>query len=201
MGLGDPREREVLDAVRRAKLGDRDAHRLLYERYSDDVRRFVGVIVRDRFDAEDVTHNVFLKLMTAIDRYEPRDTPFAAWLSRVARNAALDFVRVRTALPLDETQFRPSEDLETDVHRAQCMRSALDQIPESQRQVVVLRHVAGLSPGEIAERLNRSEASIHGLHHRGRAALRSALRELDTVPVAYAARDDPRGAVRETAAA
>ena len=47
----------------------------------------------------------------------------------------------------------------------------------------VLRHVAGLSPGEIADRLGKSEASIHGLHHRGRGALRAALRELDAAPV------------------
>jgi RNA polymerase sigma-70 factor (ECF subfamily) len=45
-----------------------------------------------------------------------------------------------------------------------------------------MRHVIGLSPGEIAERLGRTEASIHGLHHRGRRTLRGALLELDAVP-------------------
>jgi RNA polymerase sigma-70 factor, ECF subfamily len=48
--------------------------------------------------------------------------------------------------------------------------------------VVVLRHVVGLTPGEIAERLGRSENSIHGLHHRGRRALQSQLRQLDCAP-------------------
>ena len=47
----------------------------------------------------------------------------------------------------------------------------------------MLRHIAGLSPSEIAERLGKSEGSIHGLHHRGRGALQAALRELDAAPI------------------
>jgi RNA polymerase sigma-70 factor (ECF subfamily) len=47
----------------------------------------------------------------------------------------------------------------------------------------VLRHIAGLSPSEIADRLGKSESSIHGLHHRGRGALKAALRELDAAPI------------------
>jgi len=46
----------------------------------------------------------------------------------------------------------------------------------------MLRHVVGLSPSEIALRLDRSESSIHGLHHRGRGALRTALAEMDCAP-------------------
>jgi RNA polymerase sigma-70 factor (ECF subfamily) len=56
-------------------------------------------------------------------------------------------------------------------------------LPHDQLEVLVLRHVAGLSPGEIAERLGKTEASIHGLHHRGRGALRQALVEIDAAPV------------------
>jgi RNA polymerase sigma-70 factor, ECF subfamily len=48
--------------------------------------------------------------------------------------------------------------------------------------VVVLRHLAGLSPGEIAERLGKTEPSIHGLHHRGRGSLRSALADRECAP-------------------
>ena len=50
----------------------------------------------------------------------------------------------------------------------------------------MLRHIAGLSPNEIADRLGRTEPSIQGLHHRGRAALKVALRELDAAPVTAA---------------
>ena len=51
------------------------------------------------------------------------------------------------------------------------LKEALAALPEEQRTVLVMRHIAGLSPEEIAERLGKTESSIHGLHHRGRAAL------------------------------
>ena len=57
-------------------------------RYADDVQRFVQSIVRDVHEAEDITQNVFAKLITAIEKYEERAVPFAGWLMRVARNAA-----------------------------------------------------------------------------------------------------------------
>jgi RNA polymerase sigma-70 factor (ECF subfamily) len=55
-------------------------------------------------------------------------------------------------------------------------------LPEDQREVVFLRHVVGLTPGEIADRLGRSESSIHGLHHRGRRALQVQLTRVDSAP-------------------
>ena len=67
--------------------------------------------------------------------------------------------------------------------RSQCLRDALRRLPAEQREVLVLRHIAGLSPGEIAERLGKTEGSVHGLHHRGRGALQAALRELEAAPV------------------
>jgi RNA polymerase sigma-70 factor, ECF subfamily len=59
----------------------------------------------------------------------------------------------------------------------------LHRLPANQREVLLLRHVAGLSPREIAERLGKTEAPVHGLHHRGRRALSAALRELEAMPV------------------
>ena len=67
------------------------------------------------------------------------------------------------------------------------LRDALAELPEEQREVIVLRHVAGWSPGEIAEHLGKSEDSIHGLHHRGRRALQQELVARDAAPVAASA--------------
>jgi RNA polymerase sigma-70 factor (ECF subfamily) len=53
--------------------------------------------------------------------------------------------------------------------------------------VLVLRHVVGLSPVEIADRMQKTESAIHGLHHRGRGALKAALRELEAAPVVQSA--------------
>jgi len=102
-------------------------------------------------------------------------------LLRLARNVAIDHVRANRLTPT-ETVIDPDTSSTADLDRAETVRSALATLPAEQRQVVILRHVVGLSPGEIAQRMGRSEGSIHGLHHRGRRALRQELERLDSQP-------------------
>jgi RNA polymerase sigma-70 factor, ECF subfamily len=173
----------VYEAVAHAKEGDMSALHFLYVRFADDVCAYVRSIVRDPHTAEDITQIVFTKLMKAIHKYERRDVPFAAWIIRVARNVALDHIRASRQIPLAEVRTSDEGSEQVGFERALSLREALARLPVEQREVLVLRHVAGLSPGEIADRLGKTEASIHGLHHRGRSALRATLSELDAAPV------------------
>lgn len=173
-------------AIRAAKAGDWDGLQYLYSRYADDVLRFVQSVVRNRHDAEDITHEVFAKLMRAIQRYEEREVPFAAWILRVARNAALDHLRSKRQIPVEEVWIGENGHPQTAFEDLDAFKTALAALPESQRQVLVLRHIGGLSPNEIAERLGKTEASVQGLHHRGRAALKASLRKLGVAPVTAA---------------
>jgi RNA polymerase sigma-70 factor, ECF subfamily len=173
-------------AIARAKEGDMTALHFLYVRFADDVFGYVRSIVRDPYDAEDVTQNVFAKLVTAIHKYEPREVPFAAWILRVARNVAVDHLRARRQIPVEEVRTTDNGHEQVGFERAQCLRDALSGLPREQREVLVLRHVAGLSPKEIAERLGKTEAAIHGLHHRGRGALQEALSQLQAKPATAA---------------
>jgi len=177
------RDRIVGRAVARAKEGDREAVRFLYLRYADNVYGYVRSIVRDDYEAEDVTQHVFAKLMTVIGKYEERDVAFSAWIIRVARNVAVDHMRQRRPIPSEDVREQHVHDEgETSQHRSLALRDALKMLPDEQREVLVLRHLVGLSPGEIAGRLGRTEPSIHGLHHRGRGALRTALSEMECAP-------------------
>jgi RNA polymerase sigma-70 factor, ECF subfamily len=178
-------DRPLQRAIVAAKAGDVGALDYLYTRFADDVRGYVASIVVNRDDADDVTHDVFLKLTRVICRYEPRTVPFVAWLMRVARNAAIDHVRARRQVPMDDLRVDGPADDGRDGLRA--LRSALRRLPDDQRQVLVLRHLVGLTPGEIADRLHRTESSVHGLHHRGRRTLRGALVEEGFAPVTAAA--------------
>ena len=175
--------RRVSLAVARAKQGDRDGIRFIYESYADNVYGYVRAIVRDHHDAEDVTQQVFAKLMTAIVSYEQRGVSFVTWLLRMSHNAAVDAVRARRATPAGELLAREQAACEDAPERARSLRAALATLPADQRQVVVLRHVLGLSPVEIAQRLGRTDSSVHGLHHRGRRALCAGLERLDCVPL------------------
>jgi RNA polymerase sigma-70 factor (ECF subfamily) len=180
-------DREVTNAVARAQAGDADAIRVLYLRYKDNVYGYVLSIVRDAHEAEDVTQHVFLKLMSVIHKYRAREVPFTSWLLRVARNVAVDHLRQRRPMPCEEV-YAPTSASDESIHdRRRDLEQALEALPEEQRNVVVLRHLAGLSPGEIAERMGRTEPSIHGLHHRGRHALKQELTAIGCAPTARAA--------------
>jgi len=177
----------IINAVVAAKSGDMDAVRFLYLRYKDNVYGYVLSIVREAHEAEDVTQQVFVKLMSAIHKYELRAVPFSAWILRVARNIAIDHLRQRRAVPCEEI-FETGR--ETDEAGRECrwgLEMALQGLPEDQRDVIVLRHLVGLTPGEIATRMGRTESSIHGLHHRGRQALKRELIDVECAPTARAA--------------
>jgi len=153
--------RQTRLAVARAKEGDRDAVRFLYSLYSDNVYGYVRSIVRDEHDAEDV--------------------PFFAWLLRLARNVAIDHLRANRSGPSDYVVDHEDPAVSS-LDRPLAVRDALAALPRDQREVMILRHVLGLSPAEIATRIGRTEASVHGLQHRGRRALQRELIHMDSAP-------------------
>lgn len=179
----------VSQAVRRAQQGDRQALGFLYARYADNVCGYVRSIVHDQHEAEDITQHVFAKLIQVIGKYEERDVPFFAWILRVARNVAVDHIRRQRAIPVEEVRtVYESTGTPSTVgayqhdERVNDLREALATLPVDQREVLVLRHFAGLSPTEIAARTGRTEGSVHGLHHRGRRALQAGLAERGAAP-------------------
>ena len=180
----ETRPGEVARAVARAKQGDRAAIRFLYLRYSGNVYGYARSIVRNDHDAEDVVQQVFTRMLTAIQNYEQRSVPFSAWLLRITHNMAIDYLRRR--MPVCEEPERAVVEERPEFEASQlrgALRDALAELPEVQREIVVLRHFGGLSPGEIAERLGRTEDSIHGLHHRARRTLKRALAEAGATPM------------------
>src|SRR6059058_2889336 len=142
-------------AVARAKEGDQDALRFLYVSYSHNIYSYVRSIVRDDHEAEDVTQHVFAKLMTTIGKYDDRGVPFFAWLLRLARNVAIDHLRANKLTPTEDV-ISADDPWDGDMDRAQIVREALATLPDDQREVVILRHLVGLTPGEIAGRMGRS---------------------------------------------
>jgi RNA polymerase sigma-70 factor (ECF subfamily) len=181
------RDPAIAGAVARAKSGDKEAIRFLYVRYKDNVYGYVLSFVRDQHEAEDVTQQVFLKLMSVIHKYEAREVPFTSWLLRVARNVALDHLRQRRMIPCEEVYESSRQADDSGRERRRGLEQALGALPAEQRTVVVLRHLVGLTPGEIAARMGRTESSVHGLHHRARTAMRRELVDLECAPTTRSA--------------
>lgn len=154
----------------------------LYIRFVDEVQRYVESIVHEPHDAEDITHNVFIKMFACLESYDERIAPFSAWLLRIARNAALDHLRHSRAVPTDELASRRAATTRRDPDASATLRDAFETLPAQQRLVLFLRHVLGLSPGEIADLLGTTPASVNGLLHRGRGALKATLRRANMTP-------------------
>jgi RNA polymerase sigma-70 factor (ECF subfamily) len=186
--------RLVALAVGRAQAGDRDALAFLYARFADDICGYARSIVHDHHEAEDVTQQVFAKLIGAIGKYEERDVPFFAWMLRVTRNVALDHLRKQRCVPVEEVRGSdPCSEHALAWEHVDTLKDALATLPHAQREVLVLRHFAGLSPTEIAARTGKSEGSIHGLHHRGRRALTAELTSRGAAPATVQSRAAANG--------
>lgn len=191
-GVAQSEERNsplVSQAIRRAQAGDRDALGFLYARYAENIYGYVRGIVRNHHEAEDITQHVFAKLMRVIGKYEERDVPFFAWALRVARNVTMDYIRSERLVPVEEIHVAGREQSDPAMGGGMDeLREALDMLPCAQREVLILRHVAGLTPLEIAKLTGKSEGSIHGLHHRGRRTLAAELANRGMAPTTMAGR-------------
>lgn len=179
---GEASSQLVSLAVKRAQSGDRDAFAFLYARYADNVYGYARSIVHDHHEAEDVTQQLFAKLINVIGKYQEQEVPFLAWMLRVARNVAVDHLRKQQAVPVEQVVVAGEDHRQSSAESLNDLREALASLPQAQREVLVLRHLGGLTPPEIALRTGRTEGSVHGLHHRGRRALQAELMNRGLTP-------------------
>ena len=173
----------VQSLVARAKGGDSEAFGRLYDRFAGGVYRYAIIRLREPADAQDLVQRVFLRVIEALPTFEQRGAPFGAWLFRIARNAVIDIERGRRPMaPIDalaehwDTRPGPAQLMDLEADRA-AIRAALDTLTAEQREVVVLRFFAGLTPGEVASVMGKREGSVRALQFRALAALR---RQLET---------------------
>jgi RNA polymerase sigma-70 factor (ECF subfamily) len=175
-------DKAIQRIVARAQAGEQAAFGEIYERYAANVRTMVRRIVADAHEVEDVTQQVFTKLFSCIGAYEPRTQPFHHWLGRVARNQAIDSLRRRRPTPVDEIYEGAADSGAAGSEVVDCLRTALADLTAEQRQIVLMRHLVGLSPDEIAQRTGRTTAAVHGLHFRARRQLQCRLAALGMRP-------------------
>jgi RNA polymerase sigma-70 factor, ECF subfamily len=170
-----------IDLIRRAQRGSPEACGELYNCYYQEIFRYLYYRTGDLHHAEDLTSEVFIKMVRALPDYQIQATPFRAWLYQIARNLAIDHHRRTVARPtvaLDENlgsqELRVDHAVEAHLsseHLTQCLAG----LEESQRDVLVLRFIDGLSIAETARILHKTEDAIKGLQRRALLTLRSVL--------------------------
>jgi RNA polymerase sigma-70 factor (ECF subfamily) len=173
--------RDEESIARRLQKREPEAWSAVYEEYFLKVYRYIALRVSNRTEAEDLTEQAFLKALESIDSFRWRGVPFPAWLFRIARNLVIDYWRTdksKASLPLDESLINDDVDLETIAERNLDIKQvfqAIGQLTQSQREVIELRFVGGLSVAEVSKVLGKSEGAVKVMQHSALAALRKRL--------------------------
>lgn len=173
------------ELVTQAKNGDVTSVGTLYDQHQPHIYRYVRSRVGLDRTAEDLTGEVFARMLASLPNYRPTGTPFRAWLYRIAHNLIVDYYRKqngRESVPLffAEGMSQTMNDPETIVERrldSERIKDALTKIDSNQREVVVLRFIVGLRLEEVAHSLDKSVGAVKSLQHRGLASLRVALKQ------------------------
>lgn len=168
------------ELIHHAQQGQADAFGELYTRYVNVVFRYVFSRVGNRQEAEDLTEEVFFKVWQTLAHYRDRGVPFVAFVLRVARNLVIDYHRHASQRvehrPLDEHEWSLKQpNVEISFADLDVLRTALKDMKEEYRQVLLLRFISGLTPAETAQVMQRSEVSTRVLQHRALRALRKKL--------------------------
>lgn len=195
---------DVADGV---KAGDADAVGAVYVLLADRLLGYLVARVRDRATAEDLLEATFIELLQKGHTINGGGASIKVWLFRAAhfnaldhlrktRRRALDLYEDMTELDLEDPTAGP-EDRAVSADTSARVREAMESLSEDQRQVLLLRYVAGLTAPEAATVLRKKPGAIRSLQHRGERALAKLLEsemsadgETSSVP----APSDPPGA-------
>ena len=169
--------------IQRAKQGDKPAISELYRRHVDVVYRYVWARVRDAAVAEDLTAQVFLKVLEGLSTYEPCEKPFAAWLYRIAYARVVDHWRQQErrfevpfedAPPVEESRPEDLMNAEDEWRRAVDL---LAQLTDDQQDVMILRFIGEMNLADVADTLGKTLGATKAIQHRALASLARLLQK------------------------
>jgi len=155
----------------------------IYEKTRLDIFRYLYYRVGDKQVAEDLTSEVFIRMIRSIQDYRTKNASIEAWLYQIARNLAIDHhrkMRVRNHVPLEENLMDDNGSVDETIEKnltSDTLVKALALLNDDQREVIVLRFVNSLPIAQVAQLMHKSEDAIKGLQRRGLTALREILTE------------------------
>jgi len=180
MALDASQNLEDVELLARFAKGDRTAAQVLTARLAPFVFTQAFRMLGDRAEAEDVTQDSLLRLWRAAPDWQPGQAKVTTWLYRVTSNLCIDKLRRRKRHSGEELPEMPDDRPDMERHlqdraRAQALRTALGDLPDRQKQAMVLRHLEGLSNPDIAQIMQISVEAVESLMSRGKRSLAHAL--------------------------
>jgi len=168
----DDEQRSLLERI---QAHDQDALAEVYDRYFDQIYRYVYYRLGEAEVASDITAEVFLALVSALKSGKPPRTSLSGWLYTVARNLAADYIKKKTkTVPLIDEIVSDEPALSEQAHWAHLvpkLKESLQKLTDDQQKVIALRFGQGMSLAETASILEKTVGSIKALQHRALASL------------------------------
>jgi RNA polymerase sigma-70 factor (ECF subfamily) len=158
--------------VRRAQKGDKEAIAALYQAHAQAIYRYIFYRVPTMADAEDLTAEVFLRMVEGLPAYQFRGVPFEAWLYRIAAARITDFYRRTRRRPQGEltenlTDVRPApEEQLQQSQEMEALRQVLQNFDQDEQTILLLRFVERKSHKEVADILGKSVSAVKSAQHR-----------------------------------
>jgi RNA polymerase sigma-70 factor (ECF subfamily) len=159
--------------VRGAQRGSASDLEALFDAHWPAAHRAAYLVVHDPALAEDIAQEAFLAAIRTLDRFDRR-RPFGPWLHRIVVNRAIDAARARALrreAELTEAIAAPAAREPVD----STLLQALAELPPEQRAVIVMRHLLGYTPGEIAKVLDLPRGTVNSRLRRGLDGMRERL--------------------------
>src|SRR5213082_506350 len=177
----------VRTLVARAQEGDRDALEELYLLHFDRIYSYLHMSVGNRHDAEDLTTQVFVKMLESIGKFRWQSAPFSAWLFRIAHNLAMDHFRANKRWQPEEDVPEPEPDEATSAEAGalesigrRSMLELIEDLSPEQQQVLTLKFVFNFANAEAATILGKTEGAIKSLQHRALVSLQKQLEKRES---------------------
>lgn len=170
------------DLISLASSGDSEAFGALYEKYIDQIYNYIYYRTSNGKDAEDLCSRVFIRALNHIERYEDRGYPFSAWLYRIAHNLVVNWYRDQDRVDeISLTDYYPPPRMEGNVEgriektdEKKALLRVIATLPEDRKELLILKHVEGLTNAEIGQIMDRTEGAIKALYHRTLESLRDS---------------------------
>lgn len=169
------------DVIARAQRGDSAATSVIYQTYVPLIYRYVAYRVGSDEDAEDITAEVFVRMVESLGNYTDTGAPFEAWLYRIAAARVADFYRKRkrrTHVELTDNLvsdgMEPEESMLDDQETSQ-LREAVRHLAEEEQTILIMRFVERKSHYEVAELLDKSVSAVKSAQHRALVKLAGLL--------------------------
>ncbi|MBK8137180.1 MAG: sigma-70 family RNA polymerase sigma factor [Anaerolineae bacterium] len=170
--------------IQRGQRGDRDAIAELYELYVERIFRYVSYRVEGAADIQDLTAEVFVKMVEGLPKYRNSGIPFEAWLYRIASARIIDYRRRIQRRPQSELTESLTDDFDETPEEAmveqeelETLRRAIGHLNEEQQTLLVLRFIERKSHDQVAAIMGKSVSAVKSIQHRALNQLAAQLGE------------------------